>query len=778
MKDSDLAASLSIFVTMALSYHYLPLLPYLAVFSLLTGISSKLKLQYVNGAFLLFLIALQTIELRESYLIFTVLLVGVSFVNNEIIPSFLISLVPGFVTLSGLFSQAEIFLTTVAIAVLLFSLNLDRRGLIISGIAFLLFAGYEYSISQSLSTLAGDAVFYYLLTGVISIAVQDVSIPSRLKKQWFLGIVGSLPLSYLAIMRGYPLGEPYYYWNSLSFYYKFSNILSLWIPGKGTYVTLNQIFPWVISHLLPFSGLLRGEVYLALAVYLAGISTFASLKLMGINFKLAFLGSVLYQLSFLDPVIHFGTSTLAYALAPLFFSSVISGKKWDVLPAVFSSVVMASSPPIFVSALVTTYVYSYLTLRKLPYVLITLGVNAFWLLPTIALEGIFLTPSSVVFPVVALLGIAFSAYYFRQKGWMEIIETLVVGLFLSIIGIPSLFLEELLSFLAFLRVNSRTVMALGMIALSIFTVGFSASAVAQREYINQETLNQIYSLDQKLTNSSLLLVAFNSSLGYALSQPFTKNVTSYDKFLVENNSLQPNPAFRGYPLILEPVVKPTYPSLIPIITVQDGEASLVKAYGIYQQITWIPPSSQNSFLIFNFSGKVIVGNFSVVMRRSPASVMTILWYYSNGTGFFNDISGNTTSIFLNGNVSEVKLYLHFNQSIEIISVSVSNYSESQLVVANTSNLISCSIKFVPNQIRERVYANTEFNVSVENGTGLVPTFKVGEYPEGNYCFILVFNGSEYEFYGMIISSISILAYVVFIMGRKYNISHTILNKLH
>jgi len=741
--------------------------------------------------------------------------------------SILVSLAPGILRffIRGSNVELESFLFFIFTVALLFFLKrkagTEVRGLIIAGLAFLIAAAAIYGGDQgnSVADNLSYSSFYYLVLGTSAVAAEERKVPRVLKRPLVQAILAYLPATALAYMSSFPRGQPYYYWTDQSFYFRFSNIFSLWIPGIGVNPSQNSLLGyWALSHALSrfLSPLSAGIAYVGLSIFLSGFLTYLGFRILGIPHPTSLGLAFLYQVSFVNPSLEYSIYSLPYALLPfgvcLIVSSAREMRLWK--PILYLAVTMVESTDLFLFvALLLASLCASLALKRsnlgLFSLISPLGINGFW-----TLTYILLLQESLLKPTIRLgelqplplmaFGVSLVTYYIRGESWIIGPSLASLGLVLSLLGAeawPLVFLASLL--MISLSGKSGPLFLVSLFSLSTLTVLGASISLYQRPQpipplhaqnstyplpINVSYVNsQIGSRSLMLTQwPNLNVSGFNP--GLASVQPFATGEIpngSIYFFVTKNGTVKANSLYLGYPAYIVP---PRVNSSLIVSSNWSAITGTIKVLSVPvfnitvpAEVLWYlpnaPPGALNAIQINFTEPQRVSGNVSFEINVTNPNQVYVTVGLLNGSSRTFYGSQQIFTFHLNAIVNRMEIF--YRTAGGQLIVEISNFTLAGKAVLGTSLLTSKEIQAIKS-IQIRTYAvpgglEEVVNSSLPVRLSLLPSFAnfTSNYNFSNgsvyfgpgvHVIRLVFPGQAYLVYGEILSVLSAVGSALWIVN--------------
>jgi len=668
--------------------------------SLLTLILSKQQDPIILGAFLL-TIAFSTLygdkrlnflyivlvfpfvafHFLPSYILFTV---AIASLTSFYYTSFSHVLIPAGISLFLLDAPYVVdFYVFLGLVVAYKLMKYDSRGIVASGIIYLVFSAFISKYEIPLSDLA----YFNLVFGVVSMLVEQSTV--KIPRKVYVPLVLALfPISTFIL----PLPNAYYWWSPNSFL--FSNFLSLYILGYGYNLHIDQFVLYYISSFLvnKLGQIIALHVIVFLFYFVSGLTSYLFFD----RNKLLF--SFIY--SVLTPV-QIPSLALTYSLLPL---GLVIATKIDIKRFLAFSAVTISAGYVFPFAFA---ILSFLLNKRKEYAIFSFLLSLSWLIPYV-LVGF--PNESYPFPPLELyiiFTIASVLSFFIQNKYLGL--ALVVGSVYLALSLPYSLILYPFIILGVLLISDAKKFLIPLVLVSL--VVFQGVIIAPSLSFNGVP-NGVQNVIAKLENESFGLVYWNSS--YSLLSPYpVTNQTALAKYIVKvvnssNYSITINPKYISQPI---PLLLSLNQTQIQPPKVSNLTNAIVKVEN--DSIYWeIPKGFSESEIYISFP--------------APETLNGTLYFEINTSNlqYFEIEVLNLTSAKLYKNTTEVSLH----QQVTLIDLYY--YSENSTVLKVTPYLNESGksvfllkkivpFTFVEKQSSDRIFVNlnatTSLNVSVLKG---------------------------------------------------------------
>jgi len=612
---------------------------------------------------------------------YELMVVAIASISSFYYPSVSYVLIPLGITLS-LFDTPSIvdLYVFLGLVVAYNLLKYDSRGIVASGIIFLIFSPFINPV------LLGNLAYFNLVFGIISLIVESshVKIPNRVKAPLTLLL---FPLTTFLL----PLPNVYYWWSPSSFLFK--NFLSLYILGYGYNLRIDEFPLYYASNflILKFGQIWGLHILIFLLYYASGLSAYLFFE------RKKLLLSFVY--SVLTPVF-IPSLTLAYVTLPL---SLYIANKLDVKRFLaFSGIAVVSGyafpfaftiSSLFLNRRKEFPVFSFLfsLFWLIPYLLIGFP-NEKFSLPSLETYIIFTVASILAFfsnrKPLAILLVVSSAYFALNLPYSDILFPVVIVL--------SLLLSE----------ENKVVLPILLISLIVFqglalTPSLTFSGIPSNV---QKVVNQ-------LENKSFDLVDWNGSYSLLSPYPIT-NSSELAKYIVtqqgKNFTVSNNSAYIHEPLPLIVKVNESIVTPPKVLNITDSNVT-VKGDTIYWKIL---SGSQTSEIWISLSAlEKFEGYLYFKMNVTDLTYFYVILSSPSETREFK----NTTVIPINQSIDLIELYYYAEgpMTIEVIPY----YNQSGKLIPLLQHIIPFSFeeKQTTDKILIKLNVSTEVNVSIFSG---------------------------------------------------------------
>jgi len=429
-----------------------------------------------------------------------------------------------------------------------YSIKLDLRGIVLSGIILLILSSLslKYSYLSNFSNLA----YFYLLFGIIGMIFENTRI-SRIKYTNYIksGLL-FLPFPILALIIGTP--HAYYWWNVNSYAFKLSP-LSLGLPGFY-FPQINEVLgTYPLSHFLIYKlGNIGIYIYYFIFIYLSGIFSLFLFKKLNLSFNLFF--SLIYEIlsPYQDPLILIG-----YSLLPLVLYLTLSNVKSPIkYPLVMLTSVIGSSFYLF--PLSFLILGSILDRKIWKSAIAIIFSNLFWIVPFLLTSASQLSIiKSNLFSLVIILILFITAYVESDK---RFVISSIIGFTYMYLNLPynQLFypIAIISSFLALnsiKQLNFKKILTGILMFLFLFSIGISLvsfHSLSVPSFIEKDYKN--------LEKVPLSLVYWNDSFSKDSPLPFNNTVVNISniKYIIYKGNVYNNSKYIGYPFYVQKVISP------------------------------------------------------------------------------------------------------------------------------------------------------------------------------------------------------------------------------
>lgn len=578
----------------------------------------------LNILFILLVFPFVAFNFLPSYILFVVAIVSLS---SFYYTSFSYVLIPSGLSLFLLnISDVVIFYVFVGLIISYKLMKYDSRGIIASGIIFLVFSVFISKYQIPLSDLA----YFNLLFGTIGTIVESSSV--RIPKKIAVPLALSLyPLSTFL----FPLPSSYYWWSPSSFL--FSHFLSLYIIGYGYNLRLDSFVVYYLTNFLEakVGQLLALHIIIFLFYLISGFSSYLFFN------KNKLLFSFVY--SVLTPI-QIPSLALSYSLVPL---ALYLTTKLDLRRFLAFSLITVSAGYVFPFAFT---IFSFILGRRKDYVIFSFLISLFWLAPYLIIgfpnENYSFPPLElyILFTLASILS------FFTENKYLGL--SLVLGSIYLALGLPYSLILYPLIILGILMLSDakKFIVPLVLISLIVFQ-GISLYPSLSFTGVPESVQNVVHNLQK----NGFGLVHWEGN--YSLLSPYpVTNSTNLAKYIVtEINSTKynvtVNPRYISQPL---PLLLSLNLTQIKPPTVENISNSIVSVVNdsIYWEMRQASVESEISIVLpapENISGELVFNINTTDLQYFEVVIYSFAHY---------KIFKNKTTIPINGTITLIDLYYY------------------------------------------------------------------------------------------------------------------------
>jgi len=641
-------------------------------------------------------------------------------------------------------------LTFFSLSILYGLFKYDFRGYIVSGIVLIISAAYYSSYQVGL----GDLAYYNFLFGVSGLIAEGgkVRVPERVKVPLILAVFPLL--TFLS-----PLPFSYYYWNPISFYFKYS-IVNLWLPGLGYIPEIEEFPVYFLSHFLvyKFGQYIGTHIFIFLVYYISSLSSYLLFSTYFIERKVKIASAILY--SMLTPILSPSLS-ITYSLLPL---AVYLARRVSVRNIVaFSALTTLSSSIAF------PFSFSIITIlenrvRK-EYILFSVLLSLFWIIPFVFLgfpESQALNINNIILYVLLLLS---AGLFYSKREYLAIAS--VFGISYIILSYPYaslIYPFVILSiFLIILNQDKKAVISIALVTL--FLVSLYNFSVQSYFY---KLSPQVEKTIKVLENDTLEPVYWELPCELISPQPITNN-TLIAKYIVNNSGILPNPRFIGYPIYVNFTNNSSSYLTLKVQNLTNSEIERFNGSLIWEMLK---PYTESEIALLFPSPTYLNGTINIKLNYTDLQYFYIQIYTSNGTTL---TFHNTTTVNVSTYVDIIYLSEYYPMKANTtVNVTVFYYHEgvvkNLLIIPKISKILNVTYSIIPNGLKIKIFSNSEIIIRYFsglnltyyiNGTEITNLTKSYVLPPGYYIIIAKFPYTNYLRYGIIGSVIGFLIALVY-----------------
>ncbi|QIW23739.1 hypothetical protein EWF20_05920 [Sulfolobus sp. S-194] len=612
---------------------------------------------------------------------YELMIVAIASISSFYYPSISYVLMPLGITLSLLEAPSIVDLYVFLGLVVAYNLlKYDSRGIVASGIVFLIFSPFVKPV------LFGNLAYFNLVFGVISLLVESsqVKIPKRIKIPLTLLL---FPLTTFLL----PLPNSYYWWNLDSFLYK--NFLSLYIIGYGYNLRIDEFPLYYASYFLisKFGEIVGLHILIFLLYFASGMSAYLLFE------KNKLLLSFIY--SVLTPIF-LPFLTLAYITLPL---SLYLANKLDVKRFLAFSGLTVISGYAFPFAFTLS---SMLLNKRKEYAVFSFLFSLFWLIPYILIgfpNEKFPLPSLEVY---ILFTIASILAFFSGRKAIAILLVISSAYFALDLPYSAILFPVVIILSLLLSQESKVILPILLVTLVVFQ-GFTLASSLTFSSVPanvQRVVNQI-------ENRNFGLVNWDGNYSLLSPYPIT-NSTDLAKYIViqqgKNFTLSNNSAYINQPLPLIVKVNQSFITPPKVLNISDSNVT-VKGYTIYWKI--ISGSQTSEIWISLPVLERFEGYLYFKMNVTDLTYFYVILSSPSGIKEFKNI----TLVPINQSIDLIELYYYAQEPMTIEVTPY--YNQSGKLIPLLEHIIPFSFKEEQStsKIIVKLNVSTEVNISVLKG---------------------------------------------------------------